>query len=88
MSWPCAAKVASRLDAAWAIDAIAKNPNPRCSRSQMLKCMPPFKGLRGLHLEESPRRDPTPLGLRKRPRLTRSLGPLHAVKPRSAMRST
>ena len=66
MSWPCAAKVASRLGAAWAIDAIAKNPNPRLSRSQMLKCMPPFKGFRGLHGDESPRRDPIPPDLRER----------------------
>ena len=68
MSWPCAAKVASRLGAAWASDTIAKNPNPRRSRSQMLKYMPLFKGFRGLHGEESPRRDPIPSGLRERPR--------------------
>ena len=68
MSWPCAAKVASRLGAAWAIDAIAKNPNPRRSRSQMLMYMAPFKRLRGLHGVESPRRDPIPPDLRERPR--------------------
>jgi hypothetical protein len=34
----------------------------------MLKYMPLFKGFRGLHGEESPRRDPIPSGLRERPR--------------------